>query len=99
MTVAQAFGRAADYDAHADVQRIVAGRLADRVATLALPAEARVLEIGCGTGFLGAALIDRLPGARWTMTDVAPAMLARAQARFAGRGGIAYAVMSRADST
>ncbi len=91
MSVAQAFDRAADYDAHAGIQRTVARRLAGRVAALDLAAAPRVLEIGCGTGFLGAALIDRLPGAHWLMTDIAPAMLARTRARFAGRAGIAYA--------
>lgn len=93
MTVAHAFDRATDYDAHADVQRAVASRLADRVAMLPLPATPSILEIGCGTGFLGTALIDRLPGAHWTMTDIAPAMLARARARFAGRDRIAYALV------
>ncbi len=93
MSVVQAFDRAADYDAHADVQRIVAARLADQVVALAPPPGSRVLEIGCGTGFLGAALIDRLPGARWLMTDVAPAMLARARDRFGGRSAIDYAIL------
>lgn len=93
MSVADAFGRAASYDAHGAVQRLVAGRLAERIAALPLPPAPRILEIGCGTGFLGLGLVDRLPGARWTMTDIAPAMIARAQARFAGRPGIAFAVM------
>jgi len=91
--IAHAFGRAAEYDAHAVVQRQVAGRLADRVAALPLPPRPRVLEIGCGTGLLGAALVDRLPDARWLMTDIAPAMIERARMRFAGRSDIDFAVM------
>lgn len=92
MSVADAFGRAAHYDAHAAVQRIVARRLADRIAALPLRQAPRVLEIGCGTGFLGIGLVDRWPGARWTMTDISPAMIDRARARFSGRD-IGFAVM------
>ncbi|USI72147.1 methyltransferase [Sphingomonas morindae] len=93
MSIAAAFDRAAGYDAAAEVQARVAGALATEIAGLALPPRPRVLEIGCGTGLLGAALIDRLPGASWRMTDIAPAMVARAQARFGRRPDIAYAVM------
>jgi malonyl-CoA O-methyltransferase len=93
VSVADAFGRARDYDAHAAVQRMVAERLADRVAALPIDHGARVLEIGCGTGFLGERLVDRLPEARWLMTDLAPAMVDRSRQRFAGRGGIDFAVM------
>ena len=93
MTIASAFARAADYDAHAAIQRKAAARLADRVATLPLLPRPRVLEIGCGTGLLGAALVDRLPDARWLMTDLAPAMVERARSRFAGRRDIDFAVM------
>ncbi len=93
MSIASAFGQAADYDAHAAIQREAAARLADRVAALALPPNPRVLEIGCGTGLLGAVLVGQLPGARWLMTDLAPAMVERARARFAGRPEIVFAVM------
>ena len=92
MTVAAAFDRAADYDAHAGVQARVAAALAERIIALPLASAARVLEIGCGTGFLGAALLDRMPHARWTMTDIAPSMLDRARAKFAGRG-VSFATM------
>jgi malonyl-CoA O-methyltransferase len=92
MNVADAFGRAVQYDAHAAVQWIVAQRLAERIAALELSEAPRILEIGCGTGFLGLGLIDRWPDARWTMTDIAPAMIDRARARFAGHD-IAFAVM------
>jgi malonyl-CoA O-methyltransferase len=94
--IARAFDRAVDYDRHAGLQRDVAERLAARIATLPLPPRLRVLEIGCGTGFLGAALLPRLPDADWLMTDLAPAMLARAARRFTGRSGLRFAVMDGA---
>ena len=93
MTVAAAFDRAADYDRHAIVQRHVAAALADGIAALPLGDAPRVLEIGCGTGLLGAALLDRLPGARWLMTDIAPAMVERARQRFASRPEVRLAMM------
>jgi malonyl-CoA O-methyltransferase len=93
MTVAAAFNRAADYDRHAVVQREVAMALADRIVTFPVPLAPRVLEIGCGTGHLGAALVDRLPRARWLMTDIAPAMVERARRRFAARPEIRFATM------
>jgi malonyl-CoA O-methyltransferase len=42
--------------------------------------EARVAEFGCGTGYLAAALADRLQPALWIATDIAPAMAAAARA-------------------
>ncbi|MDB5737659.1 MAG: hypothetical protein JWO65_1327 [Sphingomonas bacterium] len=92
-TVARAFDRAVDYDRHAGVQRQVAEALAVRIAEQKLPPRPRVLEIGCGTGFLGAALMPRLPGADWLMTDIAPAMIDRAAQRFAGIPGVRFALM------
>jgi malonyl-CoA O-methyltransferase len=47
----------------------------------------RVLEIGCGTGFLSEALLARLPAASLTATDIAPAMLERARQRLGAREG------------
>jgi SAM-dependent methyltransferase len=45
-----------------------------------VPARARVLDIGCGTGWLGSALLDR----GWSVSgvDFSPRMLARARQRF-----------------
>ena len=74
------FGAAATrYDEHAPAQRITATRLADAIGRLPLPPRPRILEIGCGTGLLTQALAARLGPADWTVTDISPAMLARAQ--------------------
>lgn len=95
--VAHAFDRAAArYDAYAPVQRRVAGMLADRIAALPLPPAPRVLELGCGTGFLGQALLKRIAPGDYLMTDLAPAMVARAERHFAGRADIRFATMDAA---
>jgi len=92
--VAAAFGAAADgYEADAALQRTVAGRLADRIAALPLPPKPRVLEIGCGTGFLGRALAARLPGARWLATDLSEPMVARCRAGWPDGEAAAFLVM------
>lgn len=76
--IAAAFGKAATrYEEHAAVQRVAAERLAERVARLPLPPRPRVLEIGCGTGFLSRALRERIGPADWLLTDLSPDMLAR----------------------
>jgi malonyl-CoA O-methyltransferase len=76
--IARSFDAAAPtYDAHAAVQREVARRLACRIAARDLPPAPRVLEIGCGTGLMSEALLERVPGARCVLTDLAPAMVRR----------------------
>lgn len=78
--IGRAFGAAAPtYDSQAAIQRIVAGRLAQRIAALPLPPRPRVLEIGCGAGFLTRALSERLPDAEMVVTDLSPAMVAAAR--------------------
>ena len=47
------------------------------------PADARVLDLGGGTGALSAAVLDGLPGARVTVLDVDPDMLGEARRRLA----------------
>ncbi|WP_251881886.1 dethiobiotin synthase [Achromobacter sp. Marseille-Q4954] len=74
------FGAAAPaYEDHASVQRLAAERLAGDIALLPLPRRPRILEIGCGTGLLTQALARRIGPADWTVTDIAPGMLAAAQ--------------------
>jgi malonyl-CoA O-methyltransferase len=89
----RAFDAAAGYDDVATVQQQVASALAGRIAALALPAQARILEVGCGTGFVAAALPSLPQGADWLMTDVSPAMVKRARQRFQGQIGYRFAVL------
>jgi malonyl-CoA O-methyltransferase len=84
---------AATYDAHSDVQRHAAQRLAEHIAVAGLPPQAQVLEIGCGTGHLTEQLVSRLPGAHIVATDIAPAMVAACRERLIRFPGVTYAVM------
>lgn len=45
----------------------------------------RILDIGCGTGRLTLALVERAPGAAVVATDVSPAMVREARKAFGGR--------------
>jgi malonyl-CoA O-methyltransferase len=75
--VAAAFSAAAEtYNDGADVQRNAADGLARRIGTLPLPAKPRILEIGCGTGFLSAHLM-RMAGADVLLSDISESMLER----------------------
>lgn len=92
--IRSAFAAAPDYDANARVQREVATALAARVAALDLPEAPRVLEIGCGTGFLTQALVEAGIGGDWLVTDIAPAMVERCRARLgADRAALRFAVL------
>ena len=90
--VARRFGaKAEDYDAQAHLQR----RAADRLAALLPEAQApSVLEVGCGTGFLTRHLLDRYPGGRFRITDLAPEMVETCRQRYdGGAGHVDFAVM------
>ncbi len=87
---------AASYDAAAPVQRAVAQRLAEKIAALPLPRRPRILEIGCGTGFLTAALRQRITGGDWLVTDLSPRMLDACRARIGTGEDIAFRVLDGA---
>lgn len=75
--IGAAFAAAAQrYDEGAHVQRIVASRLAALASHEAIAADADILEIGCGTGFLTREIRDIWSDARLTATDIAPDMIA-----------------------
>lgn len=78
--IRQSFERAAaSYDAAAEVQRAICGRLAELLpATMQAPK--RLLDAGCGTGYALSLLATRWPQAERLALDFAPAMLARVPA-------------------
>ncbi len=83
--VAAAFGAAAGtYDADADLQRLVASRLAVRIAALPLPGAPHILEIGCGTGFLSRDLAACRPDGRLVISDLSEAMVRQCRRGFLG---------------
>lgn len=93
-SVAATFGAASDtYEASADVQRNVAKQLTKRILKLSLPRAPRILEIGCGTGFLTRNLRTAIPHAQWTITDISPQMLAQCRAGMNSARGISFRVM------
>ncbi|HIJ61577.1 MAG TPA: methyltransferase domain-containing protein [Rhodospirillaceae bacterium] len=77
--------RAGGYDMAADVQWLVARRLAERIEAAPLGRAGRILEIGCGTGFLSAQLADAFPESGLVLTDIAASMLARCRSRVGER--------------
>ena len=79
------FGRAAlSYDGVADMQNETARELAGSIGALSLDGEAEILEIGCGTGFLGHALASVLPSGRFLFTDISPNMVHQCRVKLAG---------------
>lgn len=91
--IERAFGSAHDYAAHAHVQRTVAERLARRIAALDLARAPRILEIGCGTGFLTAAMAAHGIAGDWLVTDIAPPMVERCRLVVGEGGGRRFAVL------
>lgn len=90
----RAFDAAAgSYEANAPIQRAAAARLAARIAALPLPERPRILEVGCGAGFLSAALRERLGSAEWTFTDLSPAMLEVCRERLGDPAEAVFRVM------
>jgi malonyl-CoA O-methyltransferase len=81
--VARSFNAAAaTYDRYADVQRKMACQLLDSVIQGG-PSPQRVLEVGCGTGYLTALLSEAFPRAEIVALDLAEAMVSEAKRRVA----------------
>lgn len=80
--IGAAFGAAAaHYEDSASIQRTVAVHLAQMAERERLAPDARILEIGCGTGLLTREIRARWPGAALIATDLAPEMLDVTRAR------------------
>lgn len=84
---------AAHYDRHSPIQRQVAQALARGIALECLPHEARVLELGCGTGHLTRSLLPLLPGSHWLVTDIAPGMVRACRQALPAASRVRFAVM------
>lgn len=92
--VAARFDNAAcTYDKNSDVQRYVAKRLANNIASSSLPSNSSVLEIGCGTGHLTAELSLHLPEARIVATDISTSMLKACRTRLGYHERLSYIAM------
>jgi malonyl-CoA O-methyltransferase len=83
--------RAATYDAHAQVQRFMAAELLRQNAAVVARA-ARILEIGCGTGYLTAALRRLNPQAWLAAVDLDVRLVQAARAKLNGAGCTAWLV-------
>lgn len=91
--IAARFAAAANgYDRHAGLQLHAAATLAARIeAAFAERPPARILEFGCGTGLLSAALRRRFPDALLVCTDLVPGMLRRCRDRLGQDGRTLFA--------
>ena len=63
------------YESATPVQRRIADALAQAIEAEGLAAGGRVLELGCGTGYLTRRLVPALTPRLWIAADLAPAML------------------------
>jgi len=70
-----------DADAYGTVNAPMVQRGVDAVARLALAGDETVLDAGCGTGEVTAALLERLPHGRVVALDASERMLAAARER------------------
>lgn len=71
--IAKSFGNNRSYyDEHANIQKQVAPKLADLLPAITAP---KILEIGCGTGFLTRILFEKYPDGIFHITDLSPDMV------------------------
>lgn len=79
--LARRFGAAAQsYERQSEVQQKTAIALSDLIKQrLGDNAPLRVLEIGCGTGYLTRVLYDLYPDAQWCVTDISLDMIKQCQ--------------------
>lgn len=90
--VAENFGRAAlSYDKHARVQKAMACELLEKILATNM-SYSRILEIGCGTGYLTELLAEKFPQAAILATDISPQMVGAAKRQLSNYDNVAYLV-------
>jgi malonyl-CoA O-methyltransferase len=82
--IREAFGKAIAYDTHARPQAATARRLAELILAQGISTDARILDMGCGTGGLAAHLLASGKPGFYLCADISQAMLGRARAKLAG---------------
>ena len=83
--------RARSYDRHAEMQRRMAQALVAAVGE-SLPRAGRILEIGCGTGYLTSVLRQANKEARLVALDLDAALVDAARRRLGPEAGVAWLV-------
>ncbi len=78
------------YEQHAQLQKLVADRLAGYFPELGSP---DILAIGCGTGFLTAHLLTHYPGTACEITDLSQAMLEQCAQNFRDHKQLQFGLM------
>lgn len=94
--IANAFNRAAShYDYHGILQRKVALVLADKIIQAnIIPSEVgKILEIGCGTGFLTEPVLKAYPTLSYDATDISSAMVQHCSNKLPPSQHLRYFVM------
>ncbi len=90
--IRQSFNAAKRYDRFAKPQEMIAERLSDITQEKYLKqTPKKILEIGCGTGFLSQRLVSAYPQSSFLFTDISPDMLQRCQEKLGN--GFKYAEM------
>jgi malonyl-CoA O-methyltransferase len=88
--ISKRFSEAAEYyHNHAEIQRQIAD---DTVELLDKGLEGRVLDLGCGTGFVASRIARENPKAKILGIDIAPGMIEIAKMRFADLGNLSFIV-------
>ncbi|MCE5170932.1 methyltransferase domain-containing protein [Paenibacillus profundus] len=64
-----------EYDSYAEVQRVMAHELAQRISMSYSGPVSRIADIGCGTGLLTLELLRLFPEASATLVDMSPQMV------------------------
>lgn len=89
--IEKSFGqRVRFYDRHAVLQKEAAKMLCGYIPD---NAPARILEIGCGTGFLTSELQQKFPQAEILCTDISKDMVLACQQKFTGYRNLSFQVM------